>query len=211
MASSELQALQQHVAGYDTAFIARGKLYDQYTAQDHMGAIAYRLMASAAIESYVEDRCRSVAREAAGRMQSGKKSATARSLLVWFLTTRRPWKYQSPIHESDVLSYSYEVATALRAYIDHLRSSHGISGGDLRNLVMILGIRDAQLDPRLVDSLDVLAALRNPASHSYQNRAKLMQEPEQEAVVVNQILGDLQKLDSDLDAVCNDFPVDALS
>lgn len=210
MVSSELQALHTHVAGFEAAFIVRGKSYDQYSTQDHMGAIAYRLMSSAAIESYVEDRCRSIARAAADRLSTGKKSAAGRGLLTWHLTSRRPWKYQAPIHGEDVLNYVTEVPTALKAYNDHVRASHGISGSDLRNLVVILGIRDAQLDSRLVDSLDALADARNPASHGYQNRAKTMQEPETETVLVNQVLSDLQKLDADLERVCNDYPVDAL-
>jgi hypothetical protein len=210
MASSELQALQKHVHDYDVAFIVRNKDYDQYTTQDHMGAIAYRLLCSAAIESYVEDRCKAVARDAASRLTTGKKSASARSMLAWYLMSKRPWKFQAPIHQDDVLNYAVEMPTALKAYLAYVKASHGINGTDLRNLVMILGVRDAQLDERLVDSLNVLADARNPASHSYQNRAKSMQEPAHETVIVEQILQDLLKLDTDLASVCADFPVDTL-
>lgn len=205
MASSQLIALEQHLADFEANFIVNRAEFSDYTPQDHMNALGYRLLASAALEHYVEEVCLSAANVGIERMLKSQPTATGRSILLWHLT--RKWTRPAAIHEADLLDHYDLIEPAKSAYLKHVRSNHGINGDDLRRLVFPLGLRDAQVPDVLTTSLDVLASQRNPASHTYQNRAKSMTEPAEEVRLIAQILAPLRQLDADLLVATETFPV----
>jgi len=203
--SSHLTALEAHLDDYRKYFIVEKDDLD-YTPEDHAKALAYRVLSSAALERYVEDLCIDVARIGITRILKNQPSATGRALIVWYLLRKTP-RRAIPIHDSDVLQ-SFDLATdALNAFVSHARSSHGISGADFKSLVLAVGLRDSQFPDALVAQLDALADRRNPASHSYVNRAKTMEPPSAEAAVFAQILDDLRVFDQDLQSVAENYPM----
>lgn len=109
------------------------------------------------------------------------------------------------IHEDDIQGNIDLYAEALLAFTQMAKSTHGMDSKDMRKLVFPLGIRDAQLPELLLTSVDVLSARRNPAAHSYINRAKSMREPVEELNLVQQIMAPLRTLDADLQAVAETF------
>lgn len=204
--SSELTALEAHLTDYERYFIADKEDYASYTPEDHARALAYRLLSSAALERYVEDRCAGVARLGINRLMRSQPTTSGRALLTWYLVRRSPRRAIPVVHE-EILQHLDLCEEALKAFVAHVKASHGISGADFKSLVLSVGLRDAQLPTGLVDQLDALADRRNPASHSYVNRAKTMEPPTAEVAVFGQILRDLKSVDSHLQFVAENFPV----
>ena len=211
MASPLLVAFEKQLADLEKCFIVRRQDYNQYTPEDHLKALAYRLLASAALESFIESRCVEIAKAGCERIQKSQPSATGRALIVWSLTQDR-WapSVPVPIHEDDPLHGSMLATKALDTYQKSVKKSHGINGDDLQKLVFPLGLRESQVPQILTASLDSFAANRNPASHSYVKRANSQAEPIQELNIINQILPPLRQLDLDLRLVSETFPVSHL-
>ena len=208
MASPLFVAFEQRLAELENYFIVRRPDYNQYTTQDFVKGLAYRLLASAALENYVEERCLEIAKSGCARLARSQPSATGRALAVWS-TMQDRWTPASVmyIHEVDAVSNSTDAQTALAAYTKAVKKSHGIAARDLRNLVYPLGLRESQVPEVLLNSLDDLAEKRNPASHAY---VRLQTEPELEVKVLGQILMPLRQLDVDLGTVCTTFPISHL-
>lgn len=204
--SSELTALETHLADYERYFIVNKEDYASYTPEDHARALAYRVLSSAALERYVEDRCAGVAQLGINRLARSQPTTSGRALLTWYLVRKSPRRAIPVVHE-ELLQHLDLCDDALRAFVTYVKSSHGISGEDFKSLVLSVGLRDAQLPTGLVHQLDALAARRNPASHLYVNRAKTMEPPTAEVAIFSQILGDLRLVDSNLQLVAESFPV----
>ncbi|MFB7894690.1 hypothetical protein ACFC1I_20975 [Microbacterium sp. NPDC056044] len=203
MPSPLLVSFEQRLADLESNFIVRRTDYNLYSPADFLDALAYRLLASAALEHYVEQRCLEIGASGADRLARSQPSSTGRSLVIWarFQDRRQPRPVH--IHELDAISDLGEGATSYALYVSHVRRNHGISGNDLRALALPLGIRESQLPVILTTLLDDLADKRNPASHTV---VRSRSEPESEVKLLNQILTPLRQLDDDLQTVCDSFP-----
>ena len=179
--------------------------YAQFTAEDHAKAVAFRLLGSACIEDYAEKRCKEIAETSIVRIRRGQPSASGRSLIIRYIIRKDKRAY--PIHDADVLGNLDLADEALRAYTDAVKSSHGIAGKDLQQLVYPLGIRDQQIPDILVTGLSDLSKVRDPASHIYTNRAKTMVEPIAEWRRVNQLMPHIRQLDADLGVASVTYPL----
>jgi hypothetical protein len=208
MASPLLAALEKRLTVLDGYFIVRRADYSSYTAEDFTKAIAYRLLASAALENYVEQRCLEIAKAGCDRLAKSQPTATGRALIVWSrMQDRRATALPMYIHEDDAISDLSATTRAFEIYSKVVKKSHGINGEDLRNLTFPLGLRDSQVPEVLVNSLDALASKRNPASHTY---VKSQEEPKLELQRLSQILNPLRQLDDDLSTVCETWPISHL-
>ena len=205
MASSQLIALEAHVAALKKYFIIERGDYSDYIPEDHTKALAYMILASAAIEDYVEDRCIAIAKIGNDRLAKSKPTSAGRSLIVWY-TTKNSIR-ATTLREPDPLLSLDLSNDALLAYTHVAKSTHGMGSKDLRKLVFPVGLRDAQLPDVLLASLDALSAKRNPAAHTYINRGKSMAEPIEESKLIEQILHPLRILDDDLQVVAENFPL----
>jgi hypothetical protein len=207
MASPLLAAFENRLAALEGYFIARRTDYYLYTTEDFTKALAYRLLASAALESYVEQRCLEIAKVGCDRLSKSQPTSTGRALIVWARAQDRRATLPVYIHEVDAISDPSAPVAALELYTKAVRRSHGINGQDLRNIAFPLGLRESQIPEVLVNSLDALADKRNPASHTY---VRSEEEPAVEVQRLNQILGPLRDLDANLAAVRDSFPVSHL-
>jgi hypothetical protein len=197
-------ALEARITKLDVQFIVRRQDGLSYTEDDHARALAFSLLASAELESFVEDRCAEVAGIGIQRFKTSQDSGTGRALLMWHIS-RKPDRAM-PIHENDMYAHIGIADSAHKAYGDMVKGSHGIDGKDLLKLVFPLGVRDSGLPLTLTGSLETLAGRRNPASHSHVNRAKSLREPKDEKTLLDQIVLDLKALDDELIRVSTTFP-----
>jgi len=179
--------------------------YPEYTPEDHAKALSFRLLCSAALEDYVEKRCLEIASIGATRIERGQPTSTGRALITWNIVRHNARGY--PIQQDDVLHNLDLIQVAHTAYKQSVRTSHGVSGKDLRMLVYPLGLRDHHVPTILTDLLDSLSKARDPASHVYVNRAKTMAEPIAEWRLVEQLLEPLRQMDEDLGIVAENFPL----
>lgn len=207
MPSPLLVSFEQKLQQLENQFIVRRTDYNLYTSADFVNAVAYRLLASAALEEFVERRCIEIAQSGSDRLSKSRPSSTGRALVMWarFADHRSPRSVL--IHENDAIADLSEAARAYIAYAKHVKRNHGISGDDLKSLALPLGIRDSQLPDVLTASLDDLANKRNPASHTV---VRTRSEPEAEVKTLRQVMGPLRQFDSDLQVVCDTFPTDHL-
>jgi len=177
--------------------IVTGKEYDQYTPSEHDMALAFRVLASAHLEDYAEQRCREVARAGIERLQRSQPSRAGRGVVNWFVVTGNGQRGATPLDPQDFTS-AERLKEALNAYVKSVASTHGIGGRNLRHLVVRLGVYEADLDQQLFDALDALAASRGQAAHLRVRRARSMTEPEVEWKTVEGVLPLLEQLDEAL-------------
>ena len=197
MASPLYTSLVQTLESLRNELIVTGKEYDKYTRVDHNMALAFRIIASAHVENYVEQRCLQVARAAAQRWRQGHPSRCAKALIGWLVVTSGGKWGPMPLDESEYPRDSI-VETALLSFSDAVERSHGISGPKLSIFLFRLGVRDSDIDSRLVDSLTTLASARGVAAHRPVNRAKTMTEPVVEWASIEAIRPMLEELDAKL-------------
>jgi hypothetical protein len=175
-----------------------------YSDEDHAKALAFTLLASAQIESFVEARCVAIAKISISRLKTGQATAGGRALVTWHVV--RKLSDALPIHEDDIHSLTQFADPALESFTANVKNSHGINQDDLIKLTYPIGLRDADVPDRLKVNLVTLAERRNPASHTYVNRARSLRQPKDEQILVDQILEDLEVVDDALEAASKAFP-----
>ena len=113
---------------------------------------------------------------------------------------------RGPAYETDPLAHVDLLDDILGAFVKSARDSHGIDGKSFRRLAIPVGLRESQISSGLLDRLDALANIRNPASHTYVNRARSLAPPEDEVRSLNELLAEFDLFDAALDVVSASFP-----
>ncbi len=168
-------------------------------------ALAFRLLSSAAVEEYVEQRCTALAIEGAGRFLSGRPTRTGQALVLWF----RAAKTRGPLalSISEHLPQPKLVEDACNAYVSSVKNTHGMSGKDLSNLAWPLGCQDRDIDELLLGLLDSWSIERNRTAHARLHKIRAETTPQGEwDLVRNQILPLLLQLDDRLEEVLTTGP-----
>jgi hypothetical protein len=204
MASPELASCQTTLAFLRSAFIVERDDIGDYSREDHALALGFRAIASAHIEDYVEKRCSDVARQGANRFLSSQPTRTGRAILTWY-GTRKTQRWPIPLKESECVPDRLRVEQALKAYLDSVKNTHGMSGKDARELVVPLGVQEPDLDDLLFSRMDDYAWERQRAVHISVNRVKSMTEPIAEWNEVSDIMTGLSALDDALQAALEHF------
>ncbi|MEV0078637.1 hypothetical protein AB0H58_19725 [Nocardia neocaledoniensis] len=174
--------------------------YNKYTKSDHHMALGFRVLASAHLEAFIENRCVDSATRSVRQHLAGKPTRGSKCLLIW-------WSVQTlaeiPV-DSSAMSRREKAEIALKHYQKFIESNHGINGKKMRKLLLPLGFQEAGLDlhDQLANLLDSIADNRNPAAHQAVNRARQYQEPIEEWKTFETLFPLLEKLDSDFDSVC---------
>jgi hypothetical protein len=205
VSSPETVALRAHVEQLRAALIVEKEYYGAYSAADHLRAVAFRVMASALIEGWVEEICRDAASQGIQRLKKGQPTATGRALVVWAISRNIPGCI--PILETDAFEERDAMDAALHAYTESVKNSHGISGKDFLRLLNPLGLRPRHIPSDLVDKLQALSERRDPAVHKVVNRAKTLTEPNAEYRAVVDIVSLLESLHAALSEVVVTFPI----
>jgi hypothetical protein len=204
--SADTAALRAYLNQLRVWYIVERDDYSLYTAEDHSKALSFRLLASAALEGYVEQRFLDVASAATDRMKRSLPSTAGRALLSWYIFERK--SLYLPILPNAVLDHVAEYCDkALERYLNKVTKTHGMSGDDFLQLAVPLGVRETDVDVRLIENLGILSKDRNRASHIKISRAKKMEEPKAESDLVFQIVSSMEALDSSLDTLATSYPL----
>jgi predicted transcriptional regulator len=204
MSSPQLVKLQEKVDQYAALFIT---CPDDLSASndDYIMALAFRILASAAIEEYVEERCKAAARQGMDRLQRGQTTTTGRALVTWAVSRGNPGCI--PVHPDDISENYAEYGIILKGYIDSVSNSHGVNRRDLKALIHPVGVRAHQVPVGLLDRLQTLADRRDPVVHTAAKKAVDRIGPSVEKKQVFDILKLLAQLDNCLDRVVTDYPI----
>lgn len=176
-------------------------------ADDQLRAVAYRILASATIEEFVEKRCVETAKVGIERFERGEESSTARSLVTWLVVRNTPDVV--PLEPQDVKSYFHLLDDAFKAYSASAASNHGLDARDLRNLVHPVGLRSHQVPEELADRLQALADKRNPSVHASTLKTTRRTNPGIERDQVDTIVSLLKLLDDELEIAATTYPIAA--
>lgn len=204
MPSPRFVGLRERVTSYAEIFVPHVDDLEA-TVEDQIRAVAFRILASAAMEEYVEERCKEVAQAGIARLKKGLPTTAGRALVVWAVSRNNPGCI--PLREADVSDHFAEFDSSLTSYASMIRSNHGLNRKDALNLLNPVGLREHQLPDALVDSLQALAERRDSAVHTAARRAKHRTGISVERQEVFAVLNLLELLDSELTVVIDTFPV----
>lgn len=141
MPSTLYVGLRQRVSDYEKYFLSDKDDLD-CDAEDFVKAVAFRVLCSAILEEFVEQRCKEVAVAGIDRLQRGQSTAAGRALVVWWVSRNIP--DHIPIHVDDVNDFFGQYTEVLQAYTQTVDNSHGLSAKDFRRLVNPVGLRPFQ-------------------------------------------------------------------
>lgn len=204
MASPRFASLQQHVTNYQSAFIADKDDLDA-TNSDHLRAIAFRILASAAIEEFVEEICKAAAQEGINLLKRGEPTTTGYALVTWAVSRETPGVI--PVHSDDIRDHFAQYDQILKQYLDSVASTHGVSGRDFRKLVFPVGVRDHQVPNGLLDRLQSLADRRDPVVHTSSSGAQQRLGPSVELKQISDIVVLLERLDEAVKVASQTYPI----
>lgn len=208
MPSNLYVGMQQRIENLKKALLTDKDDLDADT-EDQLRAVAYRVLASATIEEYVEKRCVETAKLGIERFKNGNESSTARALVTWLVVRNTPDVI--PLEPQDVRGYFHLLDDAFKAYSSSASNSHGLDAKDLRNLVHPVGLRAHQIPEELADRLQALSDKRNPSVHSSTPKTTRRTDPGIERAQVDTIVMLLERLDDELEVAAMNYPLVAPS
>lgn len=206
MASPRLVSLQHRVAELANIFISDKDDLDA-TNEDHLKAIAFRILASAAIEEYVEERCKEIATEGIDRLKKQLPTSTGRAMVIWGISRKVPDCI--PIEPGEVADHYDRYDEILKAYLASVAGNHGVNGRDVRSLINPVGIRSHQVPEELIDRLQALSEKRDPVVHTSAAKAASKLGPSVERKQIEDIVIRLSDLDDALAEAVASYPVSA--
>lgn len=204
MPSTLYVGLQQRIGDYERYFLSDKDDLDCET-EDFIKAVAFRVLCSALLEEYVEQRCKEIAATGIDRLSKGQSTSTGRSLVVWWVSRNIP--DHIPIHVEDVDGYFANYQEVLKAYMQSVDDNHGLNAKDFRRLVNPVGLRATQLPPGLGDKLQALADRRDPTVHGAATKTVGRVGPNVLRAEIRSVCQLLAQLDAALDEVATTYPL----
>lgn len=169
--------------------------------------LAYRVLAHAEIEHYLEDRCLEVAQNARNHWVAGGFSRVIGCIALFSGiafqqppdSINRPPKVQKDWN--DLVAPNGRIEAAFSQYVYFAKEkNHGIREANLASLLIPLGIDVLKIDPDLVSRLDAFGKKRGSAAHtSMVGAVKQGVDPKAEFSEVGFITQKLISLDFEFD------------
>lgn len=201
----ELNALRQHLLPKE--FEPTG----DYPPEVLTRALAYRVLVHAEIESYFEERVLDVSRENIRRfLEVGEVRRALVSLMAFSgMTHETPPDSLAPEQPNQAKQWPHKIELAERllmamnAFDAVVRRNHGVKESNLLKLLLPVGVAVGELDPVFLANMNTFGENRGAAAHSSGAMLKTRQppDPEQELRSVQEMLKEVQRIDSYIDAL----------
>jgi hypothetical protein len=175
--------------------------------QDHVEttSLAYRIMAHAEIEAYIEDRVLEVL--AAARRAWEESGHVSRPLLALLAfsgdSTSKPPESLLPANDNQkknwplLLDIGEKLRPVLAKFYKHVRlENHGIKEKDLLALLLPIGIEHSKLDPQFLISMNEFGTQRGAGAHQSRSAARQAASPAAEIDRITNVLTGLEILDA---------------
>jgi hypothetical protein len=164
-------------------------LTGRYTLRQRDYTKAFLLLVHAELESYFEDRARTLVTNAVARYQTkGICTPVLSRLLVYHNAVKDELGPVSP----------NAVGKAINYYLDHLDKNHGIKEKNLLTIFLPLGISHTELDAQLVAACTQLSQKRGQFAHaSFKTHQQVDPQTERDNIRLN-ILPELKNLEKRL-------------
>lgn len=159
-------------------------------------ARAFRLLAHAEIESFLEDRAREKAREALVRYRSdGKPRIVIWSLLSFQLVQTQLTEGQLKDHYLGASDHFNNIATKAHNSFEHLLlHNHGVREKNVLSMLLPVGFLRSQIDTTWLSTIDSFGSNRGATAHSAYKPTVLV-DPATEKTTVGLIVAGLQRID----------------
>ena len=170
-----------------------------YNMQQYDKVRAYRLLAHAEVESYLEDRAREIANNAYNKWSVDHRP---RAVLINLLAFHLQQEGLSAQKLREVLGGTRQhtgdsVKSATQAYNKMLSDNHGIKEENVLRILLPLGIEAEDIDSVWLSAIHAFGTNRGETAHT-SIRTQQPPDPESEFRVVSSIVGGLRKLDRKL-------------
>ncbi len=195
MASARYRSLQLNVARLEKRFLPK-KLSGPFTDRQHDLARGFRLLAHAEVESYLEDRCRAVARTAVRQFKTdGKPRLVVWSLISFQLVQSELNENHFKNHYGGVADHLDSVVTkAYNTYEYVLLQNHGIRESNVLRMLLPIGFARDEIEATWLSTIDSFGSNRGETAHTPYKPTQLV-DPKGEKGTVGQILAGLVNVD----------------
>lgn len=166
-------------------------------------AVAYRVLAHAEIESYIEDRVLAIATNAVDAWTTHKKTKLTLVSLFAFsgLTLDKPPDSLTPRQRSqnldDKVKFDNKLGKVFNSFRTSVVDNHGIKEKNLLSLLLPIGINNDDLDQVWLREMNDFGAKRGEFAHQSASNYKTRQppDPKNELEMVNRLLQGLIHID----------------
>lgn len=183
-----------------------------YTDQQLTNVIAYRVLAHAEIEAYLEDRVLEAASDAIKAWNdAGETRPTLLSLLAFCgLTMDIPPKTLNPqkgnkIVNPEKLKLNKKLELSSNAFYKSVKENHGLKEANILALLLPIGIDSEDLDSAWLSTMNTFGEQRGVVAHTSASSYKVTQplDPKTEFETVNQVMKGLEDIDQFIDNLMN--------
>ncbi len=171
-------------------------------------ARAFRILAHAEIEHFLEDRTLEVARSA---LNKWKQNATANTTLLSLLAfsgcmmnyppdSISPAQPNAADNHKKAIELDSRIDQASRQFHTAISENHGIKEKNVLRLLLAVGIKTSSIDQFLLIQLNSLGEKRGEAAHQslFSNKVSHPPDPKSELDQVNLIINSLEAIDLEL-------------
>ncbi len=200
--SSRFRTLTKELNRLKRQFLPKINPMGIYSDRQLALTIAYRVLAHAEIEAYLEDRVTEVVIHAKKDWNNGGKiSRTLLSLLAFsgHVMDEPPKK----ISVQKGIKIDEKIESAIKFFRQKINQNHGIKEANMLALLLPIGIDSDDLDPALMATLNTFGAQRGLVAHSSATsyRTTQLPDPANELNRIQQIIQGLLQIDELINAL----------
>ena len=176
-----------------------------YSSKILARTVAYRVLAHAEIEEYIENRVWDLAIDSIKALESSGNVNRVIACLLAFSGRKLdfPPDTLAPPSGKKVTDWNEKIhltdksKSALTTFRSSITQNHGIRERDILNLLLPVGILPTQLDPAWLSTIDTFGQQRGLVAHhsAAHYRAKHVLDPKSELTTVKNILAGLRDID----------------
>ena len=202
--SVRFRSLSKELNKLKMQFLPKTSPIGSYTDRQLARTIAYRVLAHAEIEAYLEERSWNVVLEAKKKWDELGKSSRVLICLIAFSgqtmetppNTLNPTKANKAI-PPERIKINKKIELAINSFNHVIKQNHGVKEGNILSLLLPIGIDCDDLDSTLLATMNTFGENRGSAAHSSATSYRTIQAPDPatELATVNQILDGLALID----------------
>jgi len=200
---AQLSNLREYLLPKEEEFDPAGNYPDVAVTK----AIAYRVLAHAEIESYLEERAKEVVLKAIKSWKTNQNSGRVLLSLLAFsgMSMESPPSSILPIQDSQKKTWSEKIDLdekinkAVNAFYYNISKNHGIKEENLCQILLPIGFSPEKFDPTWLNDMSSFGEMRGEAAHSTSLNIRIAINPKDELTTVNNLLLGLKSIDAKLE------------
>lgn len=198
MPSARFRSLERRVATLRKRFLPKDfSATGTYNETERDFARAFRLLAHAEIEAYIEDRARNLAIRSVARFKADGRTRTVVFALASYHLIQKQLSEQdfTELYTQSINHASTALDDAAAAYHHCLRENHGIRTINVLRVLLPVGIKVTDIDATWLSTMDSYGQLRGETAHTAVGAQQLI-DPKTEFDTVTNLLQGLRDIDS---------------